>query len=63
LDVVGCEVEGMLVDRSKEQSIDQIWKYVHHVIGNRSSAKIMGESFGLNECEKLRPDMLVDRGN
>jgi hypothetical protein len=23
----------------------------------------MGESFGLNECEKLRPDMLVDRGN
>jgi hypothetical protein len=32
-----------------------MWKYVHHVIRNRLDAKIMRESFGLNECEKLRP--------
>jgi hypothetical protein len=57
LDVIGCEVKGMVVDRGTGKAIDQIRKYVHHVIGNMSSAKITGESFALNEFEKLRPDI------
>lgn len=32
LEIVGCEGEGMVVDRGKEQCIDQMRKYIHHVI-------------------------------
>jgi hypothetical protein len=55
--MVGCDGKGMVVDRGKEKLIDQIWKYIHHVIRYRSSAKIIGKSFGLNEIQKLRPDI------